>query len=105
MVHFQKGLARLTLSARAASGAIVGGSILVQTFSLANGSLCLKASLNWNASSARSAIAVYPTPTLNWKVEASRIASAWLQGPPANGTTSATESAASEAPALIAAAG
>ncbi len=84
MVNFHQGLARLTLVAR--PGVELpnnGGTVFVQAFVLADGSQCLKASLNWKGSDALPTIAVYTTPTTNWKLEASRIASAWLEGPPA----------------------
>ena len=91
MVNFHHGLARLTLKARPGAEMIAeGGAIFIQAFALADGSLCLKASLNWKGSDALPIIAVYPTPTLNWKLEASRIASAWLEGPPATGTIMTT---------------
>ena len=87
MVNFHHGLARLTLTPRSGTeNPFVGGVILLQAFSLADGSLCLKATLNWNATESTSVIPVYSTPTLNWKLEASRIASAWLEGVPATAT-------------------
>lgn len=82
MVSFHHGLARLTLSPPQGFES-PGGSIFLQSFSLADGSLCLKASLNWKGSEAVQVVPVYSTPSLNWKLEASRIASTWLQGPPA----------------------
>lgn len=85
MVNFHHGLARLTLTARpGAQLPATGGTIFVQAFTLADGSLCLRASLNWQGSDALPIISVYSTPTLNWKLEASRIASAWMEGPPAD---------------------
>ena len=82
MINFHQGLARLTLTARpGAELPVEGGTIFLQSFALADGSLCLKASLNWKGSDAFSVIAVYSTPALNWKLEASRIASVWLEGP------------------------
>lgn len=90
MVNFHHGLARLTLNPRPGSDLrFPGGSIFLQAFVLADGSLCLKASLNWKGSEAFPVISVYSTPTLNWRLEASRIASAWLEGPPA--TAASTE--------------
>jgi hypothetical protein len=84
MVNFHHGLARLTLKPRnGMETTLAGGAIFLQAFALADGSLCLKASLNWKGSDALPVMAVYSTPTLNWKLEASRIASAWLEGPPA----------------------
>lgn len=92
MVNFHHGLARLTLKARpGVELAATGGTIFVQAFVLADGSLCLKASLNWKGSDALPVIAVYSTPRLNWKLEASRIASAWLEGPPASASITTTE--------------
>lgn len=84
MVNFHHGLARLTLRPRSSADLpLPGGTIFLQAFALADGSLCLKASLNWKGSDALPVMAVYSTPTLNWKLEASKIASAWLEGPPA----------------------
>ena len=82
MVSFHHGLARLTLVPRAGVD-LPGGNVFLQSFSLADGSLCLKASLSWKGSEALQVIPVYSTPNLSWKLEASRIATAWLQGPPA----------------------
>ena len=89
MVNFHHGLARLTIAPRASADELPhsGGTIFLQAFALADGSLCLKASLNWKGSDAFPVMAVYTTPTLNWKLEASRIASAWLEGPPAGANT------------------
>lgn len=86
MVNFHQGLARLTLKARTTDVACAGGTIFLQSFALADGSLCLKASLNWKGSDAFPVLAVYSRPNLNWKLEASRIASTWIEGPPAAGT-------------------
>jgi hypothetical protein len=105
MVNFHHGLARLTLKARpGVELAATGGVIFVQAFALADGSLCLKASLNWKGSDALPIMPVYSTPSLNWKLEASRIASAWLEGPPATGTITTTELNSTDLPALTAAA-
>ena len=86
IVNFKTGLARLTLSAREHDSEMPQGTILVQHFALANGSFCLKASLNWQGSEAAPVMSVYDTPLLNWKLEASRIGSSWLAGPPAEAT-------------------
>lgn len=87
MMNFHHGLARLTLTPRPGAEEISpGGTIFLQAFVLADGSLCLKANLNWKGSDAFPVISVYSTPTLNWKLEASRIAATWLEGPPAMAT-------------------
>jgi len=89
MVNFYQGMARLSLTPRAAADLpFPPGSIFLQSFVLADGSMCLKANLTWKGSDAFPIISVYSTPTLNWKLEASRIAMAWLEGPPALATVS-----------------
>lgn len=104
MVNFHHGLARLTVTPRPGTELPCnGGTVFLQSFSLADGSVCLKASLNWKGSTALPVIAVYSTPKLNWKLEASRIASAWLEGPPANITE--LSSSMNELVPLIAATG
>lgn len=93
IVNFKTGLARLTLAVRdnERDSGMPEGTLLVQHFSLANGSFCLKANLSWNGSNATTTLSVYDTPFLNWKLEASRVAATWLAGAPAE---------ASSAPAL-----
>ena len=81
MVNFQRGLARLSFAPSKSDRSGRSGSILLQAFTLADGSLCLKASLSWNSSDAVALNAVYSTPTLNWRNEAARIANEWLNGP------------------------
>ena len=103
MVNFQHGLARLSLMARSAADCRVsGGAIFVQAFALADGSTCLKASLNWRGSEALPVIAIYSTPNLNWTVEARRVAAAWLQGPPVAGAITTTEIATQPVSSLTA---
>jgi hypothetical protein len=88
MVNFHSNLARLSLVARpAAELPVTGGEIFLQGFALADGSLCLKATLNWRQRDAQTVIPVYDVPGLNWKLAASRIASAFLEGPPAAAIT------------------
>src|SRR5687767_1859896 len=92
MVNFHHGLARLTMTPRAGNELTnPGGAIFVQAFVLADGSQCVKASLNWKGSEAFPVMAVYSTPTVNWKLEASRIAGAWVGGPPTLATVTTTE--------------
>ncbi len=83
IVNFKTGLGRLTLTLREEDSGLPAGTVLLQYFALANGSFCLKATLNWEDSTASTLLSVYDTPTLNWKLEASRVATAWLAGPPA----------------------
>ncbi len=82
MVNFHHNLARLSLKPRNTEEVpFPAGAIFLQAFALADGSLCLKASLNWMGSESFPVISVYSTPQTNWKLEAFRIASAWLEGP------------------------
>lgn len=83
IVNFKTGLARLTLTCREADSGMPQGTLLIQHFALANGSFCLKASLNWQGSDQTTTLSVYETPVLNWKLEASRIATTWMAGPSA----------------------
>ena len=92
MVNFQQGLARLALQPRNPAELVrPAGAIFLQAFALADGSVCLKASLTWKGSDAFPALAVYSTPTLNWQFEAARVATAWLEGPPAATATLAPQ--------------
>jgi hypothetical protein len=100
MVNFKDGLARMTLSAPAAGEtAPAGGAILIQSFLLADGALCLKALLSWERSPATTTIAVHAKPLLDWATEARQIAGAWLAGPPATASVEAVPPVA--APATV----
>jgi hypothetical protein len=106
MVNFHHGLARLSLKARpGVEMAATHGGIFVQAFVLADGSLCLKASLNWKGSEALPVISVYSTPATKWKLEASRIAMAWIEGPPPNGIITNAEIGTHDLQSLATAAG
>jgi hypothetical protein len=85
-VNYHLGLARLTLGVRAADGATVEprGTVLLQSYQLADGSTCLKAALSWHSSSASAVHAIYAKPEVNWSGEARKVAAAWLAGPPAH---------------------
>jgi hypothetical protein len=96
MVNFHHGLARLTLKPRGGDFPLPQGTIFLQSFALADGSICLKASLNWKGSDAFPVMAVYTTPTTNWKAEASKIASRWLEGAPAQAEVATTTESETE---------
>jgi hypothetical protein len=105
MVNFHNGLARLTLTPRNDEYGQPTGTIFVQSFALADGSICLKASLNWKGSDAFPVMAVYSTPATNWKLEASKVASRWLEGAPAQATVTSLGQESHEALAPLAAMG
>lgn len=95
MVNFHSHLARLSLTARpGAELPVTGGTIFLQSFALADGSLCLKATLNWRDSESQPVIPVYAVPSLNWKLAASRIAMAFLEGPVASASITTLHSEA-----------
>ena len=56
------------------------GAILLQNFTLADGSQCLKANLSWQGTENTAVYAIYAKPGLNWTLEASQIAIKWIDG-------------------------
>jgi hypothetical protein len=81
LINFHQGLARLTLAVRLPTGVTVGrGMILLQDFSLADGTQCVKANLSWRDVEKSSVYAIYSKPQMNWKLEAGQIANQWLDG-------------------------
>lgn len=84
MVNYHHGLARMTLTPLpGADASQVRGEVFLQSYTLADGTLCFKASLNWHGSDVFPVISIFTKPGLDWQAEASRIASTWLAGPPA----------------------
>ncbi len=81
LINYHQGLARLTLAVKAADHVTSPhGSILLQNFTLADGSQCLKANLSWEGQENTSVYAIYAKPQINWALEASQIAIKWLDG-------------------------
>jgi len=76
VVNFHKGICRLAFP----DGA---GSIVLQSYVLADGQSCLKAVLSWRGSNEVSHEAVYPQGDFNWTLAADRIAEIWNAGPTA----------------------
>ncbi len=101
VVSYHQGLARMTLGQRMPKGTENKGTIFLQSYLLADGSQCLKASLTWVGCTETQVIAVYAKPQVNWRTEAAAIAAAWTSGPPAS--EEAVEAAVQEADALAAA--
>jgi hypothetical protein len=86
-VNYRQGLARLVLGAKDKAGKVTPlGTILVQSFKLADGTPCLKAHLAWPESDGNIMHPIYAKPFLDWANEAAQLASAWLSGPPAKMT-------------------
>ncbi len=84
LINYQQGLARMTLAVKSpAQDPAPRGAILLQNFTLADGSQCLKANLSWQGTENTSVYAIYAKPAINWTLEASQIALKWLDGQPA----------------------
>jgi len=83
LVNYHQRVARITLTPPPeADPSLRAGSIFLQTFSLADGSMCIKASLAWRGSEAFPAFPLYGAPDRNWSAEYALIAARWLAGPP-----------------------
>lgn len=83
-VNYHLGLARLTLKVALPSGQIEArGTILMQSYALADETTCLKASLNWEGRDQAVQRSIYSKPGVDWKREARKIAAEWMAGPPA----------------------
>lgn len=81
VINFKQGLARLALVVRSSAGATTArGAILLQNYSLADGSQCVKANLSWYGTESTAIYAIYGKAETNWKGEASQIAIKWLDG-------------------------
>lgn len=84
-VNYHLGLARLTLGVRLPAGGKnePRGSILLQSYMLADGSPCLKAALSWTGTDRNVVRSIYSRPEVNWVSEARKVAAEWMGGPPA----------------------
>lgn len=108
LVNFRQGLARLTLSVRSpARVTTASGSILLQSFTLADGAYCVKANLAWEGTENSMIYAVYSKPETDWRLEAGQIAGKWLGGrmapaEPAAGSDTASAAASRQGEPLAA---
>ena len=100
LINFHQGLARLTLAVRSPARVTAArGSILLQSFILADGSECLKANLTWQGTEDSSVYSIYAKPQIDWRGEAGRIAARWLEGQPSScGAQAGAESEAEAQP-------
>jgi hypothetical protein len=81
LMNFNQGLARLTISVQSAQRITAArGIILLQHFTLADDTQCLKANLSWNGTEKTSSYAVYSKPSVDWNREAAQIAGKWIDG-------------------------
>ena len=91
-VNYNQGLARLVLGVRLPDKRLEArGTILLQSYLLADESPCLKAILTWSGSDSKIVRAIYSKPETNWTSEARKVAAEWMAGPPAKLETAAVE--------------
>lgn len=107
IVNYHLGLARLTLQVRPAAGAAQHrGVVALQSYALADGTPCLKATLGWAGHEAVRVLPVFTKPGLAWTSEARKIAATWLAGPPESAKiieVDSTADASRDSPRLAAA--
>lgn len=82
MVNYTQGLARLALAVRRPQGDSENrGIVALQSYSLADGSSCLKAVLSWTGQNESHTCTIYSKPGIDWKREARKVAAEWMAGP------------------------
>ncbi len=81
-VNYHMGLARLNLGVKTTQNTLARGSILLQSYLLADGTPCLKAALTWTGTESSTVRAIFSKPGVNWVSEARKVAAEWMGGPP-----------------------
>lgn len=83
-VNYNQGLARLVLAVRLPNKDLEPrGTIMLQSYLLADESTCLKAILTWTGSENKIVRSIYAKPETSWTSEARKVAAEWMAGPPA----------------------
>lgn len=83
-VNYIAGLARMNLFVRLPDGTRrPRGTVIAQSFKLADGSPCLKAQFSWAGTDSTAVHAIYDKPGCDWTRETRRLAAEWMAGPPA----------------------
>ena len=102
-VNYNQGLARLMLGVRLPDGKLEQrGTVMLQSFLMANETTCVKAALSWVGSESKIGRSIYSKPETNWVSEARKVAAEWMAGPPAK-PESATEDQGARDPSIAAA--
>lgn len=85
MVNYQLGLARMTLAVDLPTGGREArGTVMLQSYALADGTPCLKAVLGWTGRENTQIRPIYARPEVDWRREARQVAAEWMAGPPAS---------------------
>jgi hypothetical protein len=88
MVNVHNGLARMTIGSGPTEQSVKPrGVILLQAFTLADGTFCLKANLSWHGHEETVSKSVYSKPGINWRMAAAEVATIWMNGAPAESIT------------------
>lgn len=88
MANYHLGLARVQLSVRLPDGTNQArGSVALQNYALADGTLCLRVELGWAGRENGKTLFVYSKPGVDWLREARKAAAEWMAGPPAQADT------------------
>jgi hypothetical protein len=74
-VNFHKGLARMGFPGK--------GTVALQSYTLADGQICVKAVLSWSGCSETATTSIYPHDSFDWFAAAQKIAQIWIAGPAA----------------------
>ncbi len=85
-VNFHKGLARIGLCDR--------GAVLLHSYTLADGQICVKAVVTWAGKQESATMSIYPGENFDWFTAAQKIAQGWIAG--AQGATVAEPAQAQE---------
>ena len=72
-VNFHKGLARMGLGDK--------GAVALQSYTLADGQICVKVVLSWAGTAETATSSIYPQENFDWYGAAQKIAQLWLTGP------------------------
>ena len=76
VVNYQKGVARMSFSDDS-------GSITLQSFTLADGQICVKAEFYWAQTQQTGTYSIYPSnDNFEWSGAAIRLGEAWMNGLP-----------------------
>jgi hypothetical protein len=75
LISFHRGIGRLVFADKS-------GEIAIQTFSLADGQMCIKLQIRWTGTPATVTHALYPQGNFQWDERIGSVADSWCEGPP-----------------------
>lgn len=91
-VNYRLGLAQLSLAVRRPDKQREErGTVELQSYTLAEGTNCLRAQLSWHGQTEIRNHMIYSKPDVDWKREARRVGAEWMSGPRNPVTPSSTD--------------